>query len=156
MQQKIFQWFSTGDETLVYYFEPKCKCSNRVWVTKNAIHPSIANRQHTVKKVLYIIFFDNKGTVMQLLFPKARTIIGAFYKNIVLKKLKAHFKRRHSKTVLKYLPFLHDNALAHKACIVPFSSPKRWMFSEKRILPNAVVRYWIWIGKQPCLKEWLP
>ena len=26
----------------------------------------------------------------------------------------------------------------------------------KRILPNAVVRYCIEIGKQPCLKEWPP
>ena len=49
-----------------YYFELKPKCSNRVWATKNAVRPSIAKRQRTVKKVLYVIFFDNKGPVMQL------------------------------------------------------------------------------------------
>ena len=26
----------------------------------------------------------------------------------------------------------------------------------RRILPNAVVRYRIEIGKQPCMKEWSP
>ena len=107
----------TGDETWIYYSEPKCKCSNRVWATKNAVHPNTAKRHRTVKKVLYAIFFDNMRPVMQLPVPKAKTITGAFYKNVVLKKLKAHFKRRCPKKGLKYLRFLHDNALAHKACI---------------------------------------
>ena len=41
---------------------------------------SIAKRQRTVKKVMYVILFDKKNPVMQLLFPKGRTITGAFYK----------------------------------------------------------------------------
>ena len=108
----------TGDETWVCYFEPKRTCSNRVWATKNAVHPSIADRQHTVKKVLHVIFFDNNNPVIQLLVPKGRTVTGAFYENVVLKKLKAHSKRCHSKTGLKYLCLLHEKAPAHKACIV--------------------------------------
>ena len=57
--KKSFSELVTGDETWVYFFEPKRKCSNRVWATKNAVHPSIAKRQSTVMKVLYVIFFDN-------------------------------------------------------------------------------------------------
>ena len=76
----------------------------------------------TVKKVLYVyvIFSGNKGPVMQLhaTVPTDRTVLGAFYKNVVLKKLKAPFKRRRPKTELKYLLFLHDNAAAHTARIV--------------------------------------
>ena len=79
----------TGDETWAYYFEPKRKCSNRVLATKNAVRPNIAKRQRTVKKVLYVIFFDNKGLVMQLPFPKGRTVTEAFYKNVVLKKVES-------------------------------------------------------------------
>ena len=92
--------------------------SNRVWATKNAVRASIAKRQRTVKKALYVIFFDNKGPVMQLPVAKGRTVIGAFYKNFLLKKLKALFKRRRPKTGLKYLHLLQDNAPAHKARIV--------------------------------------
>ena len=99
-------------------FEPKRKCSNRVWATKNAVRPIIAKRQCTVKKVLYVIFLDNKGPVMQLAVSKGRTVTGAFYKNVVLKKLKAQFKRCRPKTGLKSLLLLYDNALAHKARIV--------------------------------------
>ena len=47
-----FNDLETGDETWVYYFEPKRKCSNRVWTTKNAVSPSTGKRQCTVKKVL--------------------------------------------------------------------------------------------------------
>ena len=56
---------------------------------------------------------------MQLPVPKARTATAAFNKNVVLKKLKAHFKRRHRKTGLKYnyLRLLRDNAPAHEARI---------------------------------------
>ena len=115
----------TGNETFVCFFEPKRKCSNIVWATKNAVRPSIAKRQCTVKKVLYEIFFDNKGPVMQLPVPKGRTV------TFVLKKLKAHFKRLHPKTGLEYLHFLHDNASAHKARIV-----NEFLESEKvNVLP---------------------
>ena len=81
----------------------------------------IANRKRTVKKVFF--FFDNKGPIMQLPVPKGRTVTGAFYKN-VLKKLKAHFKRRRPKTGLRYLCLLYDNAPAHKARIVFVESQK--------------------------------
>ena len=116
--KKSFNNIVTGDETWVYFFEPKRKCSNRVWATKNAVGPSIAKRQPTVKKVLYVIFFDNKDPVMQLPVPKRRTVTKPFYKNVVLKKLKGYFKRRHPESGLKYLHLLQDNAPVHKARMV--------------------------------------
>ena len=76
--------------------------------------PSISKRQCAVKKALYVIFFDNKGPVMQLPVLKGRTVKGEFYKNVVLKRL----KKRRPNTGLKYLRLLHDNTPAHKARIV--------------------------------------
>ena len=52
-----FNDLTTSDETWVYYFEPERKCSNRVWATKNDARPRVS--------VLSVIFFDNKGPVMQ-------------------------------------------------------------------------------------------
>lgn len=37
--KKAFDNLVTGDEIWVYYFEPKWRCSNRIWATKNAPHP---------------------------------------------------------------------------------------------------------------------
>ena len=127
--KKAFNNLVTGDETWVYYFEPKWKCSNWIWATKNARHPIIAKRTRTVKKVLYVIFFDNKDPVM---VPKSRTVTAKFYKNVVLRKLKKYYKTRRPKEGLKHLRLLHDNAPAHKAHLVT-----EFLESEKvTILPH--------------------
>ena len=55
---------------------------------------------------------------MQLPVPKGRTVTRTFYKNVVLKKMKVHFKKRRPKPGLKYLCLLYDNASAQKARIV--------------------------------------
>ena len=113
--KKAFDNLVTSDKTWVYYFEPKQKCSNRIWATKNARRPIIAKQTRTVKKVLYVIFFNNKDPVMQIPVPKGRTVTAKFYKNVVLRKLKKYYKTRLPKTGLKHLRLLHDNAPAHKA-----------------------------------------
>ena len=96
------------------------------------MRPGIVKRQRTVKKLLHVIFFGNKDPLMQLPVPKDRTVTRAFYRNVFLKKLKAHFKRRRPKTGLKYLHLLHDNAPAHKARIVT-----KFLESEKmNVLPH--------------------
>ena len=127
----------TGNETWENYFQRKRKSCNRVWATKDATRPSIPKRQRTIKTVLYVVFFDNKGPVMQSPVPKDRTVTGAFYKN-VLKKLKAHLKRRRPKTGLKYSCLLHDNAPADKARIVTefLVSEKVNVPTHRRFLPD--------------------
>ena len=54
--KKAFDNIITGDETWVYYFEPKRKAANRIWATKNVRRPNIAKRIRTVKNVLYVFF----------------------------------------------------------------------------------------------------
>ena len=46
---------------------------------KNARRPIIAKRPRMVKKVLYVIFFENNGAVMQILMLKGRTVTAKFY-----------------------------------------------------------------------------
>ena len=103
--KKAFDNIVTGDETWVYYFETKRKVSNRIW----AIKMPDAKRIRTVKKVLYAIFFTYKGPAIQIPMPKGRTVIGEFYKNVVLRKLKNYYKNRRPKAGLKldFLCFSH-------------------------------------------------
>ena len=130
--KKAFDNLVTGDETWVYLFWTKWKCSNWIWATKNVRRQIIAKRTRTVKKVLYVIFFDNKGPVMQIPVPKGRTVTAKFYKNVVLRKLKKYYKTRRPKTGLKHLRLLHDNAPAHKAHLVT-----EFLESEKvTVLPH--------------------
>jgi histone-lysine N-methyltransferase SETMAR len=78
MQQIAFCNLVTGDKTWVYIFESKLKCSNQIWATKNAMRLVVALKIRTVRKVLYIIFFDNKGPVVQMPVPKGRTVTGKY------------------------------------------------------------------------------
>ena len=75
---------------------------------------------------------------MQLPVPNGRTITGAFYKNVVSKKFKAHFKRRRPKTELKYLHFLHYNTPAHKPSIVTeyLESGNVYVLPHPPVLPD--------------------
>ena len=53
---------------------------------KNARRPIIAKQTRTVKKVLYVTFFENRGPVMQIPVPKGRTVTAKFCKTLVLRK----------------------------------------------------------------------
>ena len=65
-----------------------------------------------------MLFFANKGPVIQIPVPKGKTVTGKFYKNVVLRKLKNYYNCRRPKTGLKYVRVLYDNTPAHKARIV--------------------------------------
>ena len=91
--KKVFDNIVTGDETWLYYFEPKRKVANRVWATKNARRKSIAKRIRTVKKVMYATFYS-KGSSYSNPSAKSRAVTGKFYTNAVLRKLKNYYKSR--------------------------------------------------------------
>lgn len=105
-----FSNFITGDETWVHYFEPKSKQSNRVWASRNARRPVIAKRTQSVKKMMYVIVFTDKGPALQIPIPKGKSVTAKFYKNVVLKKLEKYFLKRRPCTGMKYINLLHDNA----------------------------------------------
>ena len=79
----------TGDETWVYYFEPQRKVDNRMWLKKGSRRPIVAKRSQSAKKVLYSVFFDSSGPVVQIPTPHGSTINGYYYTNKALKKVKA-------------------------------------------------------------------
>ena len=55
----------TGDETWVYHYEPHRKSQNKAWIPKNGPSPQIARRNRSQRKVLYTVFFNTKGIVLQ-------------------------------------------------------------------------------------------
>ena len=54
-QKKVFDSHISGDETWVYFYDPKRKVDNRIWALKHAKRPSIAIRTLTAKKMLNAI-----------------------------------------------------------------------------------------------------
>ena len=88
----------TGDETWVHMFEPQRRANNKQWKRKDQKRPCIAKRTISLKKMLYAIFFNSSGPVVQVPSPSGHTVTGGFYKNSVLKKVKEFYnKERPSK-----------------------------------------------------------
>ena len=132
--KRTFDGLVTCNETWVYFYEPKRKCSNRVCATRNVKRPIVAKRARTFKKIMYVIFFDSKGTMLQIPVTRGKTITAKFYRNIALRTLKKIYQIRRAKTGLKHLRLLHDHSPAHKALIVT-----EFFESEKvKVLPHPL------------------
>ena len=70
----------TGDETWIYHFQPDSKAKNKVLGSSEGDRPVIACRCKTSNRMLYVIFFDSKGPVLQIPFPKGSSVTGKFYR----------------------------------------------------------------------------
>ena len=82
----------TGDETWIYHFRPDSKAKNKVWVSSEGDRLVIARRCKT--SMLYVIFFDSKGPVLQIPVPKGSSVTGKFYRESVLTKLVNFYQKR--------------------------------------------------------------
>ena len=104
----------TGDETWVHMFEPQRRANNKQWKQKDQKHPCIAKRTISLKKMLYAIFFNSSGPVVQVPCPSGNTVTGRFYKNSVLKKVKTFYNKKRPSKGWSGVHLLHDNASSHK------------------------------------------
>ena len=85
----------TGDGTWVHMFEPQRRADNKQWKRKDQKRPCIAKRTISSKKMLYAIFFNSSGPVIQK--P---------HKNFVLKKVKEfNNKKLPNKRMVRSPPF---------------------------------------------------
>ena len=120
----------TGDETWVHIFEPQRRADNKQWKRKDKKRPCIAKRTVSSKKMLYAIFFNSSGPVVQVPCPSGHTITGRFYKNSVLMKVKEFYNTKRPSKGWSGVRLLHDNASSHK-CEV-----KYFLASEKVKVSN--------------------
>ena len=116
----------TGDETWVHMFKPQRRADNKQWKRKDQKRPCIAKRTTSSKKVLYAIFFDSSGPVLQVLCPSGHTVTGRFYKNSILKKVKEFYNKKRPSKGWSGVHLLHDNASSRKCEVV-----KSFLASEK-------------------------
>ena len=108
----------TGDETWIYYFQPDSKAKNKVWVSSEGDRPVIACRCKTSNRMLYGIFFDSKGPVLQIPVLKGSSVTGNFYRESVLTQLNDFYQKCRPFTRIRGIKLLHDNTPAHKSATV--------------------------------------
>ena len=108
----------TGDETWVHMSEPQRRANDKQWKQKDKKRPCIAKRTISSKKLLYAIFFNSSGPVVQVPCPSGHTVTGRFYKNSVLKKVKKFYNKKRPSKGWSGVHLLHDNASSHKCEVV--------------------------------------
>ena len=108
----------TGDETWVHMFEPQRRADNKQWKQKDKKNPCVAKRTISLKKMLYAIFFNSSGPVVQVPCPSGHTVTRQFYKNSVLKKEKEFYNKNRPSKGCSGVHLLHDNASSHKCEVV--------------------------------------
>ena len=116
----------TGDETWMHMFEPQRRADNKHWKRKDKKRPCIAKRTISSKKMLYAVFFNSSGPVVQMPCPSGHTVTGRFYKNSVLKKVKEFYNRKRPSKGWSGAHLLYENASSHKCEVV-----KSFLASEK-------------------------
>ena len=87
-------------------FEPQRRADNKQWKRKDKKCPCIAI---SLKKMLYAIFFNLSGPVVQVPCPSGHTVTGQFYKNSVLMKVKEFYNKKRPSKGWSGAHLLHDN-----------------------------------------------
>ena len=68
--------------------------------------------------MLYAIFFESKGPVLQIPVPKGSSVTGKFYRESVLTQLVNFYQKCRQRTGVHGIKLLHDNGPAHKSAMV--------------------------------------
>ena len=108
----------TSDETWIYHFQPDSKAKNKVWVSFEGDRSVIARRCKTSNRMVYAIFFDSKGPVLQIPAPKGSSVTGKSFRESVLTQLVDFYQKRRLHTSVCGIKLLHDNARSHKSAMV--------------------------------------
>ena len=116
----------TCDEIWVHLFLPQRRADNKQWKRKDQKRPCIAKRTISSKKMLYAIFFNSSGPVVQVPYPSGHTVTGHFYKNSVLKKVKEFYNKNRRSKGWSGVHLLHDIPSSHKCDVI-----KSFLASEK-------------------------
>ena len=98
--------------------KPGSKAKSKVWVSSEGNKPVIARCCKTSNHLLYVIFFDSKGPVLQIPAPEGSSVTGKFYREGVLTQLVDFYQKRRLRTGIRGIKLLHDKAPAHISATV--------------------------------------
>ena len=144
----------TVDEIWIFHFQPDSKAKSKVLVSPEGDRPVIARHCKTSNRMLYAIFSDLKGPVLQIPVPKGSSVTGKFYRESVLTQLFDFYQKRRPCTGVRGIKLLHDNAPAHKSATVQEYLKESWLdvLDHPPYSPNlSPCDFWLF----PRLKEML-
>ena len=82
-QQGFLSRIVTGDESWVYYYDPKSSAETREWKHHDSPQPSRPRAARSGKKLLLSVFWDHKGILLVDFLQRGHTITGDYYAALI-------------------------------------------------------------------------
>ena len=78
----------TGDESIVYAYDPETKLQSSQWKSPGSPRPKKARMQKSKLKTVLICFFDQEGIVHREFVPPGMTVNADFYCDVLRRLVK--------------------------------------------------------------------
>ena len=105
----------TGDESIVYAYDPETKLQSPQWKKPGSPIPKKARMQKSKLKMMLICFFNQEGIVNREFVPPGMTVNADLYCD-VLRRLRENVRcKRPQKWQNQNVIIHHDNAPAHRS-----------------------------------------
>jgi len=106
----------TGDETWVYYHQPKTKKATKEWRHTSSPKPKKFRTQPSAGKVMLTVFWVERGVIWEHYMPRGSTVTSATCAADVLKNhLRPTIKSKRRGRLSTGVLLQHDNARLHTA-----------------------------------------
>ena len=103
----------SGDETMVYCFDPETKQQSEQWISLGQRPPQKFLRSRTVAKQMIAVFVRRAGHVSTIPLVTQSAVTSAWYTTKCLPRVLAAVAERRPRTRHRGLLLHHDNAAAH-------------------------------------------
>ncbi|KAK3743800.1 hypothetical protein RRG08_043532 [Elysia crispata] len=122
----------TGDETLVYSWDPETKRQSAEWRDFDEPRPEKVRRKQGALKVMHMIFFDMNGVILRWPVPIGTTINAQYYKKVLQDKLRPAIRKKRPGLLESGILFHHDNAPVHTArAVTDVLAGYKWELLER-------------------------
>ena len=111
------RWVSdivTGDETLIYQFDPETKCQSSVWVFPDEQPPTKVKRQRSVGKKMVVTFFSTSGHLATVMLDDQWTVTAKWYTEVCLQVF-SKIQEKRPRTGLRGILLHYGKASSHTA-----------------------------------------
>ena len=105
----------TGDETWVYYHQPKTKKSIKEWRHTSSPKPKKFRTQPSAGKVMLTVFWDERGLILEHYMPRGSTVTSATFADVLKNHLLPAIKSKRRGLLSTGVLLQHDNAWSHTA-----------------------------------------
>ncbi len=108
----------TGDECWFWCYKPATKRNSSAWLRRNERRPHKPVKDHYVRKVMVVIFWDSRGVIFRQFVPAGQGVTKEVYLQM-MRDLREAIRRRHQCFWARLNFWLHhDGAPAHQSDIV--------------------------------------